>query len=248
MITWQAGTVVEKQQWHDDLYSIKIKTDPLSFKAGQFANIGIEGDDGLVYRPYSLVNTPNDNVLEVHFNTVKTGRFSPLLAQLDVGSAISVANRAGGLLTLDHVPPERRELWFCATGTGIGPFISLLRGDDIWQRFDKIIVCYASKTGGDMAYRDELNNLTTRYPTQFRFAPFITREAVEGTLHSRFTHYLESGELEQIVGAAIDVDLSHFMLCGSSDMINDMTALLEQKGLRRHSRQEPGHIAIEKYF
>jgi ferredoxin--NADP+ reductase len=248
MITWQAGKVVGKQQWHDDLYTIKIKTDPLPFKAGQFANIGIEGLDGLIYRPYSLVNTPADDILEVHFNTVSSGRFSPLLAQLDVGSPISVANRAGGLLTLDQVPEERNELWFCASATGIGPFISILRGNEVWQRFSKVIVCYATKTGPEMAYHDELNNFKVQYPEQFRFAPFITRETVKGTLNSRFTTHLESRKLEQFVDTPIDANSSHFMLCGSSAMITDMTEILEQRGLRRHSRQEPGHIAIEKYF
>jgi ferredoxin/flavodoxin---NADP+ reductase len=248
MITWQAGSVVKKQQWHDDLYTITIKTDLLPFKAGQFANIGIESVDGLVYRPYSLVNTPTNDLLEVHFNTVSSGRFSPLLAQLDVDSPISVANRAGGLLTLDQVPEERSELWFCATGTGIGPFISILRGDEVWQRFNKIIVCYATKTASEMAYYDELNNLKMQHPEQFRFAPFITREKIKDTVNSRFTTHLKSKKLEPFVDTAIDVNSSHFMLCGSSAMINDMTELLEQRGLRRHSRQEPGHIAIEKYF
>lgn len=248
MITWQAGEVVEKTKWCDDLYSIRIKTDPLAFKAGQFTNIGIENNDDVTYRPYSLVNAPDDDFLEVHFNTVKTGRFSPSLTELDVGSAISVANRAGGLLTLDQVPKERKELWFCATGSGIGPFISILRSDEVWQRFDKVIVCYATKTAADMAYRDELNALKVQYPLQFRFAPFITREVANDAVHSRFTRYLESGELEQSVDTAFDDILSHVMLCGSSAMIEDMTRLLDQKGLRRHSRQVPGHIAIEKYF
>jgi len=248
MITWQAGKIVEKKQWATDLYSIKIDADPLPFKAGQFTNIGIEREDGMIYRPYSLVNSPDDVLLEVHFNTVKDGRFSPLLAELGVNAPISVANRAGGLLTLDQVPETRTELWFCATATGIGPFLSILNTPELWQRFDKVVVCYATKTAADMAYRDALNALLIQHPTQFRFAPFITRETADGAIHSRFTTYLESGALEDLVGIAFDVDSSHIMLCGSSVMITDMTRLLEQKGLRRHSRQQPGHIAIEKYF
>jgi ferredoxin--NADP+ reductase len=248
MITWQAGKVVEKKQWCDDLYSIKIETETLSFKAGQFANIGIEQDDGMVYRPYSLVNTPDQPLLEVHFNTVKDGRFSPLLTAQDVGSPISVATRAGGMLTLDQVPEGRTELWFCATGTGIGPFLSLLNTDDIWQRFEKIIVCYATKTAADMAYRDELSALQLKYTAQFQFVPFITREVSEGAIQSRFTTSLASGELETLVNSPFNVNSSHVMLCGSSAMIDEMTTLLEGKGLSRHSRQKPGHIAIEKYF
>ena len=248
MITWQVGRVVEKKKWCDDLYSIKIKTDPLTFKAGQFANIGIEHQDELNYRPYSLVNSPDEGLLEVHFNTVQTGRFSPLLSELDIDSPISVANRAGGMLTLDQVPKEKTEIWFCATGSGIGPFISILRGDEVWQRFDKVIVCYATKTAADMAYRDELNALKIKYPTQFRFGPFITREVAKDAKPLRFTSYLESGELEQFVDTNFDTTLSHVMLCGNSAMIEDMTTSLGKKGLRRHSRQVPGHIAIEKYF
>ena len=83
---------------------------------------------------------------------------------------------------------------------------------------------------------------------QFCFIPFITREVVAGTVNSRLTTYLESGELEKKTQLVLSAKTSHTMLCGNADMINDVTQLLEQKGLRRHSRSKPGQITIEKYY
>lgn len=246
MIQWQDAQVVEKKQWCPDLYSIKIKAEPVTFKAGQFLNVGIEQEDGMVYRPYSLVNTPDDELLEVHFNTVQGGRFSPLLTALEPGDAISVPAKGGGMLTLDQVP-ERPHLWLCATGTGIGPFVSILRTEAVWQQFEKVIVCYATKTAEGMAYREELDSLTEAHPDKYIFIPCITREQAEGCFNQRFTDLLSSGELEQSA-MPINTEDSHFMLCGNSAMIDEMTKLLEAKDLVRHSRAKPGHIAIEKYF
>ena len=248
MIKWQDAELVEKKQWCPDLYSIKIApSEPVAFEAGQFVNVGIKNaDDEMVYRPYSLVNTPDENLLEVHFNTVKDGRFSPLLTALEPGAPVYVPAKGGGLLTLDQVP-QRPHLWLCATGTGIGPFISLLRTETIWQQFEKVVVCYATKTFEGMAYFDELTELTIHHPEQFLFAPFTTRDTCEQTINDRFTTLLASGELEQRL-LPISPDDSHFMLCGNSAMIDDMTQLLEAKDLLRHSRMKPGHIAIEKYF
>jgi len=246
MIQWQDAEIIDKKEWCPDLYSIKIKADPVTFKAGQFLNVGIEHEGEMVYRPYSLVNTPDDDLLEVHFNTVKEGRFSPILTSLEIGSPVSVPAKGGGLLTLDQVP-ERPHLWLCATGTGVGPFISVLRTSEAWQQFDKIVLCYATKTAEGMAYREELDALVEEYPDQFHFMPFITREEAEGTFNTRFTTMLSSGDLETHA-LPITADDSHFMLCGNSAMIDEMTSLLEEKGLSRHSRAKPGHIAIEKYF
>lgn len=247
MITWLQGKVVEKKRWCAELFSLTIKTDPLAFKAGQFLLVGIDVDGSTLYRPYSLVNTPDDALLEVHFNTVKDGVLSPLLANLNSGDTLQVSNRPSGLLTLDETP-DVSNLWLFATGTGIGPFISILKTIEPWQRFEKIVLCYAVKTGEGMAYRADFEVLSARYPEQFCFIPFVTREVAPNTINCRVTTYLESGELEKKAALALSAESSHVMLCGNANMINDMTTLLENKGLRRHSRHKPGQVAIEKYY
>tara|TARA_R110002153_G_scaffold18021_3_gene63068 strand:+ start:128658 stop:129404 length:747 start_codon:yes stop_codon:yes gene_type:complete len=248
MITWLEGKIVERKQWCADLYSIKIKTEPLPFIAGQFVLVGLDHDDAKIQNPYSLVNAPSDEFLEIHLNTVKGGKFSPLLTELIEGDTVYISNRPSGLLTLNEVPKEVPNLWFFATGTGIGPFISILNTDEPWLRFEKIIVCYSVKTAEEMAYRENFEALLARYPDKFYFVPFITREPIADAIHSRITTFLESGELEKHLGISLTPESNHAMLCGNSAMIVEATALLQQKGLRLHNRRESGHISTEKYF
>jgi len=247
MPTWLQGEIVENKQWCTDLFTIKIKTDPLAFKAGQFVIVGLDIEDEIVYRPYSLISTPQDSLLEIHFNEVLNGSLTSKLAKLKAGDAIHVANRTSGLLTIDQVPAVPN-LWLFATGTGVGPFLSILKTAEPWQRFEKIVLCYSVKTLEGLAYRDDFEALQSQYPDQFCFVPFVTREHSDNTIHARITSFLESGELEKHVGLQLAAESSHLMLCGNEKMLIQVTEYLESRGLRRHTRREPGHIATEKYY
>lgn len=246
MITWLKGQVIARTEWHKTLISIKVATEKLNFIPGQFTIIGLEHNNTILHRPYSLVNTPEAD-LEIHLNLVQAGEFSPLLFQLQNGDDILISNRPSGLLTLDEVP-DVPHLWLFATGTGIGPFISILKTQTSWQRFQKITVAYSVKTQADMAYLAFFRQLQTQYPDLFNFVPIITREIIAGTQHTRITELISSGELERLTGHAFNNTTSHVMLCGNANMLDDVTLLLEQRGLTKHSRREPGNIAIEKYY
>ncbi len=247
MATWLQGTVVENKQWCADLFSLKISASPLKFTAGQFVKVGLEINNKLLFRPYSLINTPQDSLLEIHFNRVAKGNLSPRLAELAKGDVIQISDRTSGLLTLDEVP-DVPHLWLLATGTGIGPFLSILKTPEPWQRFKRITLAYSVKTLEQQAYSAEFENLQLCYPEQFCFVPFITREKSADSINSRITTSIENGDLEKRVNLKLSPDSSHIMLCGNSKMITEVTTLLEDRGLRRHSRREPGHIAIEKYY
>jgi len=247
MTTWLQGKVVEKKQWCVDLFSLKIDTQPLNFKAGQFVNIGLNIKNKILARSYSLINTPQDSLLEIHFNVVSNGHLSPKLAGLKTGETLQIANRTGGLLTVDEVP-EVPYLWLLATGTGIGPFLSILETPEPWQRFEKIILGYSVKTFEKLAYSSNIEDLKSRYPDQFCYVPFVTRQKLTETINSRMTTCLENGKFEKHAGLKLLADTSHIMLCGNSKMISDVTTQLENRGLRRHTRHTPGHIATEKYY
>ncbi len=247
MTAWLPGKVVENKQWCANLFSLKIRTSPLAFSAGQFVKVGLDIDDKILARPYSLVNTPEDSLLEIHFNCVAKGLLSPRLAKLSVGDNIKISERATGLLTLDEVP-DVPHLWLIATGTGVGPFISILKTSVPWQRFKKIILGYSVKTAENQAYMKDFADLHLQHPEQFSFIPFTTREKTSETVNTRITTSIKKGELEKHVGIRLAADSSHIMLCGNSTMVGDVTALLEERGLRRHTRREPGQIATEKYY
>ncbi|MFV2061442.1 MAG: FAD-binding oxidoreductase, partial [Gammaproteobacteria bacterium] len=168
MTTWLEGKVVENKQWCDDLFSLKISTSTLGFQAGQFVNIGLidKLDNRILGRPYSLINTPGESLLEIHFNVVQNGQLTPQLAKLKAADTIQVSNRASGFLTVEEIP-DVQHLWLFATGTGIGPFLSILKTPEPWLRFKKIILAYSVKTLEKLAYRDAFDELQTHNPNQF---------------------------------------------------------------------------------
>jgi ferredoxin/flavodoxin---NADP+ reductase len=245
MADWLTGKIVEKKSWNDRLYTLRIECDFDTFESGQFVRVALDIDGERVARPYSLVNKPGDDFLEIYFNIVDEGPLTPRLAALEEGDEIFVTDRANGFLTVSEVP-QCRHLWMLATGTGVGPFLSILKNQDVWQRFEKIVLAYSVRDASELAYQQQVAEIRDQWPQKFSFVPLVTREKVEGTLNKRITDSIEDGSLEQKTGIVIDED-SHIMMCGNSAMISDVTEVLEKRGLRKHRRREPGHITTEKY-
>ena len=246
MPDWIEGKVIENKAWTDTLYSLRFRAAIPSFKAGQFVRIALDIDGVFVARPYSLVNSPGELDLEIFFNIVPQGPLTPKLAALQQDDVIKVADKPYGFLTIEEIP-EARHLWMVATGTGVGPFISILKSEQPWQKFEKIVLVYSAKTASELAYLDVIAGIRERYQQQLAFVPLVTRETIGGTLNKRVTAALESGELEQQAGIEISADDSHVMMCGNSAMISDVTELLLSRNMRKHLRREPGHITTEKY-
>lgn len=247
MAKWLNGTVVENYHWNERLTSLKIDAPLGRFKAGQFVRVGLEIDGDIVARPYSLVNSPDESPLEIYFNIVPEGPLTPPLFRLQRGDELLVAPNTAGFLTINEIP-DTRDLWMVATGTAIGPFLSILKESEVWQRFERIILCYSVRAKEELAYAESIDDVAGQHEEQFCFIPLITREQVTGTLHMRITAAIENGELEKTAGISISADHSHVMMCGSSDMIRDVSALLESRSMHKHRRRVPGHFSTEKYY
>ena len=245
MANWLDGKVIEKKQWNERLFSLRIQCDLENFESGQFVRVALDIDGERVARPYSLVNTPDDDYLEIYFNIVAEGPLTPRLAELKEGDEIFVTDRANGFLTVTELP-ECKNLWMLATGTGIGPFLSILKGEKVWQRFEKVVLGYSVRDLSELSYQAQIAAIEKQHGEQFSFVPFVTREKVDGAMHQRITTSIEDASFENRVGITIDED-SHIMMCGNSAMISSVTEVLEKRGLRKHRRREPGHITTEKY-
>jgi ferredoxin--NADP+ reductase len=246
MANWLQGEIIENRQWNDRLFSLHIAASIPKFKAGQFIRIGLEIEGEIVARPYSLVNAPHEPALEVFFNIVPEGPLSPKLAKLKKGDAVHVAEKASGFLVIDEIP-ECRHLWLFATGTGVGPFLSILKTEQPWQRFEKVVLAYSVRTLSDLVYADLVQSLFKQHGEQLCFVPLVTREAVPDALPLRIPAAIQSGALEERAGIVLSAKESHVMMCGNSAMIAEVTTLLEARNMRRHRRREPGHITTEKY-
>lgn len=245
MAKWHNGKVLENRHWNERLTSLRIEAPLQGFESGQFVRVGLEIDGEVVARPYSLVNTPDESALEIYFNIVDEGPLSPKLFELEAGDDILVAERPAGFLTVSEIPASNN-LWMLATGTAIGPFLSILKGEAVWDKFEKITLCYSVRTHEELAYREDIEKISTQHPEQFCFIPVITREAVEGALNQRIPASIENGDLEGRANVKISDD-SHVMICGSTEMITEVSAILDSRGMRKHKRREPGHYTTEKY-
>jgi ferredoxin--NADP+ reductase len=246
MADWLNGKVVEKICWNERLFSLRIEADFSSFEAGQFVRVALDIDGERVARPYSLVNLPGEQYLEIYFNIVAEGPLTPKLAALEKGDDIFITDRANGFLTLSEIP-QSKHLWMLATGTGVGPFLSILKGEQVWQSFEKVILGYSVRDMSELSYQETIARIQQQQDQKFCFLPFVTRENIEGTFNQRIPDAIETGLAEEAAGVTInDVD-AHIMMCGNSEMISSVTECLEKRGLRKHRRREPGHITTEKY-
>lgn len=243
---WIEGRVVRNIAWTDRLHSLRVAAEIAPFAAGQFIKLGLRIDGEEVGRPYSLVNPPHESPLEFCFSIVPDGPLSGRLAALREGDNLLVAPRANGFLVLSEVP-EARRLWLIATGTGVGPFLSLLRTEEPWQRFERVVLVHAVRLAAELVYRDAMADIAAAHAENFAYVPFVSRETTDFALPGRIPQAIADGRLETRAQAAFDTQ-SHVMLCGNPQMVSDAEAALVARGLRKHRRREPGQISVESYW
>jgi ferredoxin--NADP+ reductase len=241
MSKWLEGRVVENRHWTDALFSLRVEAPQLSFEAGQFVRIAL---DEHVARPFSFVNPPEDPVLEFYGIVVPQGPLSPRLAALKAGDRLRVASNPAGFLVLSEVP-ESETLWLVSTGTGIAPFLSILRTETPWRRFRSVVLVHAVRHARELVYRKMIEGISKEHG--LRYVTFVSREAAPGSLAGRIPAALRDGRLEAAAGLALDAK-SHVMLCGNPDMLKDGQAALAERGLRKHRRRNPGHITVESFW
>jgi ferredoxin--NADP+ reductase len=244
---WVEGRVVEQRRWADRLYSIRVEAAIEPFQAGQFSRLALEIGGEAVARPYSFVNAPNEALLEFHYVHLDAGPLTSGLVALAPGDPILVAPRAAGYLTLSEVS-EADHLWMLATGTGVGPFLSILKTDDPWRRFERVVLVHAVRTAAELSYQDTLRSLGAVRGDQFVYLPFVSREETDFAIRGRIPDAIRQGRLEGAAGIAIEAARSQVMLCGNPDMVAETMAVLEARGLRRHKRKDPGQIHVESYW
>lgn len=249
MAKWHDGIIVGRKDWNDHLFSLRFSCENFPiFKAGQFTKIGIEQADGKVLsRPYSLVNSPENKYLEIIAVPVAEGSLSPKLHELGDGDAIKVMSPATGFLILDEVPSSQT-LFLVATGTGVGPFISILDTTQPWQTYQEIVLVYGVRHANDLAYQDKIKGWQSKYGEQFSFVPIVSRDDVDGALKGRIPQLLAEQKIQQMSGRTLSAQSSQVMMCGNPDMIKDTIDILQSLGLSKHLRRSPGQISMERYW
>jgi ferredoxin/flavodoxin---NADP+ reductase len=246
MSGWLQGKVIENRAWTQALFSLRVECPALNFEAGQFVRIGLDIGGERVARPFSFVNAPDDLVLEFYGVVVPEGPLSPGLARLKPGDSLHVADNPAGWLILPEVPPAE-DLWLVGTGTGIAPFLSILRTEAPWQRYRRVVLVHGVRRAEELVYRHLIEDVMRKRDGRLSYVRFVSREETPGTLRGRIPAALADGRLEA-AAAPISPERSQFMLCGNPDMLKDMQAALIARGLKKHRRRSPGQITVESFW
>lgn len=246
MSAWLTGRVIENRQWTDTLFSLRVESPRLRFEAGQFVRIALDIDGERIAKPFSFVNAPEDPLLEFYGVIVREGPLSPRLARLKAGDTLYVADNPAGWLIASEVPPAE-DLWMVATGTGIAPFLSILRTEAPWQRYRRVILVHGVRNANELVYRDLIEQVSRAWPGRLSYVRFVSREKQWGVLEGRIPAAVADGRLEA-AAAPISAERSQFMLCGNPAMLKDMAAALAVRGLKKHRRRSPGQITVESFW
>lgn len=247
MSNWIEGKVIENKHWTDLLYSLRIEAEIDPFIAGQYGRLGLEIDGQIVGRPYSFVNAPHERLLEFYSIKVSEGPLSPKLADLETGDSIYIDKRVNGFFTLNEVP-DGRDMWMLATGTALGPFISILNSKEVWDRFENIVLVHAVRFENELTYQDTVTNLKEAFQDRFQMIPFVSREESEFALSGRIPAAITNGMLEDKANLLFTAENSQVMMCGNPDMLVDTREALKKKGLKKNLRRSPGQITTESYW
>jgi len=251
MTAWVEGRVAGTRRWSEHLYSLQVGAPEVTFVAGQFARLALPAPEGskepMLGRPYSFVNPPHVQPHEFYFIVLPNGPLSPRLAALEPGASIWMLPRANGFFSVSEVP-DAESLWCISTGTGIGPFLSILRTDDPWTRFSRVVLVHATRYANELTYRDEIAAIARARAGVFSYVPMVSREPTPGALSGRIPAAIEDGRLEARAGVPLTAANAHAMLCGNPAMIDDTQRALATRGMRRHRRRDPGHITLETYW
>ena len=242
------------RHWNDNLFSFTTSRNPsFRFKNGHFTMIGLETEGRPLMRAYSIASANHEHELEFFSIKVQDGPLTSKLQNLQVGDEILVSTKTTGTLILDHLKPGKN-LYLISTGTGLAPFMSLIKDPELYEQYDKVILTHGCRFVSELAYKDFINHelpenehIGELVKQKLIYYPTITREPFDN--QGRLTHLLASGKLSENVGLkAIDPEHDRFMLCGSPSMLKDFCQILEQRGFEESRQGKQGHYVIERAF
>ena len=245
--------VIDIHHWTDKTFSFKTTRNlSFRFKNGEFAMIGLEINDKPLLRAYSVVSPNHEDHLEFLSIKVPNGPLTSKLQHIDINDEILINSKATGTLVCDYLLPGRN-LYLFSTGTGLAPFMSIIRDPETYEKFENIILTHTVRTIKELAYKDLLQNLnnddTYSHVTKGKFEYFntVTREKWERT--GRITEWIKNKNLwDAVKKQRFDPKLDRVMICGSEEMTYELKEIFESFGSNEGSTKVQGGFVIEKAF
>lgn len=254
--------VLEVEHYTDRLFRIKTTRDPsIRFRDGEFLMIGIDTDEkdygyppeGKLLRAYSVASPNYEEYLEFFSIKVQDGPLTSRLQHIEVGDEMLVNTKAVGTLVMDNIKPGRN-LYLMATGTGVAPFMSIVRSLDYYDNFDNVILMWGTREVAELAYKDFLEGLNDHEiwgeitQGKFLFYPTVTREDFH--TQGRITDALYTGKVQEQLGIdAFDKEHDRVMICGSNEMNMELRKyFIEELGCTEGNANDRGEFVLEKAF
>jgi len=254
MSNLRSERVLSVRHWNDTLFSFTTTRDPgFRFKNGHFTMIGLKVDERPLLRAYSIASANHEETMEFFSIKVQDGPLTRHLQKLQPGDEILVGHKPTGTLTLDNLRPGKR-LWLLGTGTGLAPFLAIVKDPETWAQFEQVIVVHGVRWTSELAYAGFFEAELPQHEyfgedvrAKLRYYPTVTRDPFRNT--GRITDLLASGRINADLGLpALDVEEDRFLLCGSPAMLRDTQAILEGFGFAESRQHVLKEYAIERAF
>lgn len=243
---WIQAQLSTRRDWTEGLMTVQFADVRPRFIPGQFFNVGLSIGGTRIRRSYSAASAP-EAPLEFVISRVPSGALTPNMFDVQPGQMMEIDTTPAGFFTLDFLPPDVRDLWLIATGTGLGPYLAMKRAGAL-DRYERVVIVHGVRRAAELAYSAELEAFAQQ-PNRY-YIPTLTGqgELSPSNLYGRIPALLRDQSIEKAIDVPLHYQRSHLLLCGNPEMIKDGIAVLEERGLKRHKRREPGHITTEKYW
>lgn len=247
-------TVIDVHHWSDRLFTIKTTRDPsLRFRNGEFAMMGMEVDGKPLLRAYSMASSNYEDYLEFYSIKVQDGPLTSRLQHIKIGDELLVSKKPTGTLLWDHLRPGKH-LWMLSTGTGLAPFLSIIKDPDVYENFEKVILVHGCRFINELTYQELITHqlqdneyFGDSVKDKLIYYPAVTREPFKN--YGRITTLLKSGKLIEDTGMpTLSVNDDRFMLCGSPGMLKSISEILDEMGFKETRKSDFREYVIERAF
>lgn len=254
MSKFQTAEVTHVHHWTDDLFTFRTtRSDTLRFENGHFIMIGLMINGKPLMRAYSIVSSNYDEYMEFFSIKVPDGPLTSHLQHLKVGDEILYSTKPTGTLVADNLLPGKN-LYLLSTGTGLAPFMSIIKDPEIYERYEKIILVHGVRYAKELAYKDFIENELPKneffgddVKKKLIYYPTVTREKYK--TNGRLTELMRIGKLFLDIGLdEPNLDDDRFMICGSPSMLKETCGMLESKGFQESRGGHQAHFVIERAF
>jgi len=254
MATIREEEVLSVHHWNDTLFSFTTTRDPaFRFENGHFTMIGLEVEGKPLMRAYSMASANYEEQLEFFSIKVQDGALTSRLQRIQPGDKVLVNSKPTGTLLLHRLKPGAKHLYLLATGTGLAPFMSIIKDPETYEQYEKVILTHGVRYKSELAYQEMIETLSENeyfgemVKDKLVYYPSVTRE--DFPIQGRLTDALSTGKMQKLLDLPpVNLEDDRFMLCGSPSMLKDFCAILDESDFTETKRSDLGEYVIERAF